>query len=139
MLSWLFVIVGFPWAVRTLAFIVLGCQAIAIPLVKERLPRRLGLPLVDHQAYREVTFLLHCISGFLIAFGKDAYPFRDFQTLSSTIQALFTPFWYIEIFCLREGISSNLSFYMISIMNAAGLVGRVLTGYIADMVSSCLG
>ncbi|KIJ33767.1 hypothetical protein M422DRAFT_264225 [Sphaerobolus stellatus SS14] len=106
-LSRLFASVGFGWTVRILAFINFGCQAVAIPLVKERLPPRLGLPLVDVQAYKEPTFLYHCIT-------------------------LYTPFWYIEIFSLQKGVNPNLSFYVISIMNAAGLLGRVITGYLAD-------
>ncbi|KAH9838541.1 MFS monocarboxylate transporter [Rhodofomes roseus] len=114
MLSRLFDSVGFPWAVRIMAFMNFGIQAVAIPLVKERLPHRLGLPLVDVGAFREGTFLLHIIAGFLAPFG------------------LYTPYWYIELFSLSTGLSANLSFYMIAIMNAAGLVGRVLTGYLGD-------
>ncbi|KAH9915854.1 MFS monocarboxylate transporter [Fomitopsis serialis] len=115
MLSRLFDSVGFPWAVRITAFMNFGIQAVAIPLVKERLPHRLDLPLVDYRAFREGTFLLHIIGGFLVPFG------------------LYTPYWYIELFGLSIGLSANLSFYMIAIMNAAGLIGRVVTGYLSDM------
>ncbi|GBE79003.1 Aspyridones efflux protein [Sparassis crispa] len=114
MLSRLFDSVGFPWAVRILAFMNFGCQILAIPLVKERLPPRLGVPLIDWLAFRETTFLLHALGGFLVAF------------------ALYTPYWYIELFSLQKGVGANLSFYMIAIMNATGLVGRVVTGYVAD-------
>ncbi|GBE78966.1 Aspyridones efflux protein [Sparassis crispa] len=114
MLSRLFVSVGFPWAVRIVAFMNFGCQVLAIPFVKERFPPRLGIPLVDWQAFRETTFLLHALGGFFVAF------------------ALYTPYWYIELFSLQKGVGANLSFYMIAIMNAAGLVGRVVTGYAAD-------
>ena len=73
MLSRLFNSVGFPWAVRIMAFMNFGIQAAAIPLVKERMPHRLGLPLVDFKAFSDLTFLFHVIGGFLAPFG--AVPF----------------------------------------------------------------
>ncbi|TFY67789.1 hypothetical protein EVJ58_g1396 [Rhodofomes roseus] len=133
MLSRLFDSVGFPWAVRIMAFMNFGIQAVAIPLVKERLPHRLGLPLVDVGAFREGTFLLHIIAGFLAPFGIFFHCVLTAVCLLTGIRlGLYTPYWYIELFSLSTGLSANLSFYMIAIMNAAGLVGRVLTGYLGD-------
>lgn len=48
--------------------------------------------------------------------------------------AIFTPFWYISLFIENRGSSENLGFYSIAIMNGAGLVGRVFSGYMADRV-----
>ncbi|KAL5536516.1 hypothetical protein ACEPAF_338 [Sanghuangporus sanghuang] len=114
MLSKLFQSIGFPWTVRTLAFMCFALQGISIPFVKERFPPRAGVPLIDRSVYKDKPFLLHVTSGFFIAFG------------------LYTPFWYIELYALREKISANLAFYLISIMNAAGLLGRVSLGHVAD-------
>ena len=50
------------------------------------------------------------------------------------ITGLYTPFWYIELFMLSRGSSMNLAFYTIAIMNAAGVIGRIGSGYIADRV-----
>lgn len=36
---------------------------------------------------------------------------------------------------LSHGSNMNLAFYSIAIMNAAGIVGRIGNGYIADRVS----
>lgn len=47
---------------------------------------------------------------------------------------LYTPFWYIELFMESRGSSANLAFYSIAIMNAAGVIGRVSSGYLADRV-----
>ncbi|OCB89300.1 MFS monocarboxylate transporter [Sanghuangporus baumii] len=117
MLSKLFQSIGFPWTVRTLAFMCFALQGISIPFVKERFPPRAGVPLIDRSVYKDKPFLLHVISGFFIAFG------------------LYTPFWYIELYALREKINANLAFYLISIMNAAGLLGRVSLGHVADRVA----
>ena len=46
---------------------------------------------------------------------------------------VFTPFWYITLFMLNRGASSNLAFYSIAVMNGAGFVGRISTGYAGDM------
>ncbi|PCH37061.1 MFS general substrate transporter, partial [Wolfiporia cocos MD-104 SS10] len=114
MLSRLFSSVGFPWAVRAMAFMNFGLQALAIPMVKERLPHNAGNILIDYHAFKDITYLLHVISGFIISFG------------------LYAPFWYLSLFSLSVGINFNLSFYMIAIMNAAGLIGRLSSGYLAD-------
>lgn len=74
MLSRLFDSVGFPWAVRIMAFMNFGLQAVAIPLVRERLPHRLGLPLVDRKALTDVTFFFHMVAGFLAPFGAALLP-----------------------------------------------------------------
>lgn len=45
---------------------------------------------------------------------------------------LYTPFWYIELFMQSRGSSANLAFYAIAIMNAAGVIGRIGSGWFAD-------
>ena len=45
---------------------------------------------------------------------------------------LFTPFFYISPYSVHIGLDSSISFYMISIINAASLFGRLLSGLVAD-------
>lgn len=45
---------------------------------------------------------------------------------------LFAPFFYVSAYAVAEGVSSSVSFYLISILNAASLFGRVLPGIWAD-------
>ncbi|KAI5119258.1 hypothetical protein M0805_007261 [Coniferiporia weirii] len=114
MLSKLFDRIGFGWAVRAMALVMFVLQAISIPFIKERMPAPEGAKLIDLSAYKDVRFLLHSLSGFFCAFG------------------LYTPFWYIGLFMLSRGSGANLAFYSIAIMNAAGVIGRIGSGYIAD-------
>ncbi|KAH8114865.1 MFS general substrate transporter [Phellopilus nigrolimitatus] len=114
MLSRLFGKIGFAWSVRAMALVMFVCQAISIPFIKERLPASKNKKIFDFGAYKDIKFLFHSLSGFFSAFG------------------LYTPFWYIELFMLSRGSSVSLSFYSIAIMNAAGVIGRVVSGYIAD-------
>ncbi|OBZ71107.1 Riboflavin transporter MCH5 [Grifola frondosa] len=117
MLSRLFQSIGFPWAVRTLAFMCFALQAISIPFVKERFPARKGVARFDETIKADKPFLMHLISGFFMAFG------------------LYAPFWYIELYGLQQGVSANLAFYLISIMNASGVIGRVVLGHAGDKAS----
>ncbi|KAL5478841.1 hypothetical protein ACEPAI_2118 [Sanghuangporus weigelae] len=114
MLSNLFDSIGFAWAVRAMALLMFVVQAISIPLIKERLPPLKNKKYFDFGALKEIPFLLHCLSGFFSAFG------------------IFTPYWYIQLFMQSRGSSASLSFYSIAIMNAAGMVGRVTSGYFGD-------
>jgi len=114
MLSRLFDRIGFAWTVRTMGFMVFLLQAISIPLIKTRLPPSKNTRFIDLTALKDIKFLMHALSGFFTAFG------------------LFTPFWYIELFMLSRGSSSNLAFYTVAIMNVAGAVGRITSGFFAD-------
>lgn len=69
MLSRLFDSIGFAWAVRAMALLMLGVQAVSIPLIKERLPPSKNRKVFDWRAFKDVKFALHCASGFFSAFG----------------------------------------------------------------------
>src|SRR5271170_6772949 len=45
---------------------------------------------------------------------------------------LFTPFTFLTTYAISNGIDENLAFYLISIMNTASIVGRILPGFLAD-------
>lgn len=70
MLSRLFDEIGFAWTVRAMALLMLGLQAISIPLIKERLPPSRNKKVFDLGAFKDARFALHCASGFFSAFGE---------------------------------------------------------------------
>ena len=70
MLSNLFATIGFAWAVRAMALLMLGLQGLAIPLIKERLPPSTNRKVFNWSAFKDVKFALHCASGFFSAFGE---------------------------------------------------------------------
>ncbi|OKP10853.1 hypothetical protein PENSUB_3673 [Penicillium subrubescens] len=110
----LIVTVGFPWAVRAMAFIMLGTLLIGISVLKPRLPPRKSGPVVDVEAFKDPaysTFVFGLALGFM---------------------AFFIPFFYSDSYALNIGLDSELAFYILSIMNAAGMVGRLLPNAIAD-------
>ena len=63
-------------------------------------------------------------------------PIRSYTTfvigLALGFTAFFIPFFYAESYALNIGVDSELSFYILSIMNAGGMIGRMLPNAIAD-------
>lgn len=110
--------VGFAWTMRICGFLILGMCIIAIFTVKSRLkpnPR----PLVLMEFVRplgEPAFALLCFASFLFFFG------------------MFLPFNYIIVHALRKGMSFHLASYLIPILNASSIFGRIVPGIIADRV-----
>jgi MFS transporter, MCT family, solute carrier family 16 (monocarboxylic acid transporters), member 3 len=58
--------VGFPWAVRCSALVVLAFAAIGVALLKPRLPPRKSGPWVEWGAFREAPYLLFAAGMFLL-------------------------------------------------------------------------
>jgi predicted MFS family arabinose efflux permease len=47
---------------------------------------------------------------------------------------MYTPFTYISSFAIAYNISDDLAFYLISILNAASVFGRIIPGIMADIL-----
>jgi MFS family permease len=95
--------IGFPWAMRSAAFTLLGMLIIANLTVKSRLkPRPRPLIMMEFiRPFGEITFLLVTLGSWFFFFG------------------MFLPFTYIILQAQADGMSVNLSNYLISILNAA--------------------
>jgi len=48
------------------------------------------------------------------------------------VWATFTPIAFMTSYALSYGFSNDLAFYLISMLNAASLFGRIVTGIMAD-------
>lgn len=110
--------VGFGWAMRITAFLILFLMIIANLTVKSRLPPKGATPwrLGDFtRHFLELPYTLLVIASFLFFFG------------------MFLPFNYLPVYGLHHGMSANLSNYLIAILNAASIFGR-LSGYVGDKV-----
>lgn len=114
----LIVQIGLPWAVRVMAFIMLGTLLISVAVMKPRLPPRKSGPLINVEALRDTVFGLWLVAAFFIFIG------------------LYIPFFYVEQYGLNLGMSKELSFYMLIIMNAGSIPGRVMPSIIADRIGN---
>lgn len=108
--------VGFPWAVRVTAFIALGTLCVSCTVMRNRIPPRKGGALFDFSAFKDKKYAFFVVGSWFCFMG------------------LWTPFFYIGGHALDNGISSDMSFYLLSIINASSTFGRLLPNFIADKV-----
>ncbi|KAK5944338.1 hypothetical protein PMZ80_003619 [Knufia obscura] len=109
---------GFPWAMRTCAFIVLGLMIFANLTVTSRVPPRKRK--FDFMAFirpfKEVTFALVAVGLWIFYWG------------------MFIPFAFIVSDAVAHGMSITLAQYLVSILNAGSIFGRSLPGIIGDKI-----
>ncbi|KAK9323688.1 major facilitator superfamily transporter 1 [Lipomyces orientalis] len=118
MLDHLVTEVGFGWAIRISAFLILALLVVGNLTVRSRLPPS-PRPLSARQYFKpltEITYLLTTIASFLFFLG------------------LFLPINYIQLQATTYGMSASLATYLIPILNAASLFGRIIPGWVGDRV-----
>ncbi|KXJ86983.1 major facilitator superfamily domain-containing protein [Microdochium bolleyi] len=116
MLSRLIKEIGFPWTMRAVAFLLLALCSVACLLIKTRVkpsPRRFAWE--DYiGGFKESIMIITVVGGFLFFFG------------------MFLPMSYIIVQAQASGISLALIPYLLPIINAVSLVGRVVVGGLSD-------
>lgn len=118
MMNKLIVKIGFPWMMRTLAFMFTLLLAIACLTVKSRLPprpRRFVLKeYVD--SLKEIRMATTVAAAFFFMLG------------------MFLPFNYVILQAQKAGFSPTLIPYLLPILNAVSILGRILPGVAADKI-----
>ena len=112
--------IGFPWATRVIGFIALGTLLLSILVLRTRLPPpKKTRVILDPQAFKNVPFVLFS-AGLFLAFA-----------------GLYIPIFYIIFIAeVRVHVNNDLSFYMLPILNAASVFGRIIPGLLADRYGS---
>lgn len=115
---------GFGWTIRILVFIMLPLLAVSCLLV--RLPPKVisvssnksrppaAKPKANFGILKNPAFIL-CCTGIGVA-----------------MLGMFAPFYYVSSYATYLDMSTSYSFYLVSIVNATSLFGRVLPGILAD-------
>jgi len=95
--------IGFGWAMRICAFLILFLLTIANLTVKSRIaPQPRTVSLLDFlKPFTEVTYLLSVVGNFLFTF------------------AFFMPISYIVVEATLSGMGTQLAQYLVAILNAA--------------------
>ena len=98
--------VGFPWAMRISAFLILFLLIIANLTVRSRLPikHQQGAKLDHLRPFREIPTVLLLAGFFLITFG------------------IFIPIDYIVVEAHAAGMGTHILQYLVPILNSARLV-----------------
>ncbi|KAF6806043.1 monocarboxylate permease-like protein [Colletotrichum sojae] len=108
--------VGFPWAIRAVAFLFLLLLGVACLTVKSRLPPR-PKPFVFNDyldGLRDPAMAITVVALFLFFWG------------------MFLPFNFVILQARAQGMDENLVIYLLPIMNAVSILGRIIPGIVAD-------
>ncbi|OCT47942.1 hypothetical protein CLCR_04095 [Cladophialophora carrionii] len=107
---------GFPWAMRTCAFLILGLCTFAILTLRARFPPRpRPWSLVAFvRPLKEVPMLLLTLATFFFYWG------------------MFPVFSFVTAVAHGRGMSLELAQYLVSILNAGSVFGRTLPGILGD-------
>ncbi|KAK2017351.1 major facilitator superfamily transporter [Colletotrichum eremochloae] len=110
--------VGFPWAMRTCAFMILGLLIIANLTIKSFHPPRPQKLNRDQllRPLKEVEFVCLLIGFFFFTYG------------------IFVPINYIQVQALEAGMDPNVAQYIVAMLNAGSLFGRIASGILGDRV-----
>jgi MFS family permease len=109
--------IGFPWATRAIAFILLGMSVVPIAFMRTRVPPAAGRhrAVIDKTAFRDAPYLIF-IAGGLFGF-----------------LALYVPFFYITLFATsRNVVTESFAPYLVTLLNAGSIVGRIVPNAMAD-------
>lgn len=109
---------GFPWAVRFVAFINLG-QLVTANLIMK--PRAVGIrrePVDMGQIWHDSPYWITNVSLFLGFWG------------------IFFPYFYLQLFSGEHGVSPNFLTWAIPLLNAGATLGRFTPNFVADRYGS---
>ncbi|KAH8805460.1 monocarboxylate permease-like protein [Xylogone sp. PMI_703] len=109
--------VGFGWSMRITAFLLLGLLIFSNIAIKSRLPpARTPFTVKEYfMPFVEVPFLLLAIGSLLLYLGA------------------FLPFNFTIVQAKEAGMSANLADYLVSIINAASIFGRIFPSHLGDL------
>ncbi|KAM5538781.1 hypothetical protein V8D89_007503 [Ganoderma adspersum] len=119
LLEYLFVNVGFTWGVRVSAIICfVFCTTATITVTSgippEKASANRAAPWFDLRALKDPKFSLLVLGSCFMAFG------------------LFTPFCYLVSYASDQGVPSRTAFYVLAVLNAASVLGRIAPAHFAD-------
>ncbi|KAK1239871.1 hypothetical protein MKX08_007313 [Trichoderma sp. CBMAI-0020] len=108
--------VGFPWAMRICAFLILGLLIIAILTVNAFNPPKFQPITLKRMVapFTEFQFTCVCVGLLLFTFG------------------LYVPINFVSVEAAAGGVDPNLVLYMVPILNAGSLFGRIFSGFAGD-------
>jgi len=107
--------IGFPWATRVIGFIALFGLAISNSTLRVRTIPDSRRKFLDLAAFKEPPYALFVLGTFLGFMG------------------LYVVFFYVQTYAIQDNITNeNMAFYLLSVLNAGSVFGRIIPNYIAD-------
>jgi MFS family permease len=110
----LFLSIGFAWAVRIFGLIILLTNIIAFAVMRLQLQYGSKGSSFGFHHFKDLPYTV-----FVIAF-------------TLFVASSFAPFFFVQSYAVQLGVSKDMAFNLLSIMNAANIFGRFLPNFIAD-------
>ncbi|KAL1303211.1 hypothetical protein AAFC00_006630 [Neodothiora populina] len=136
--------VGFGWTLRIVGFVMLPLLAVTCLTIRLPLPTAARDPIeqveeqdraTDTTDEAEKTSKDNEEAGTLPVW-KNTNSIILCAAIALVYLGFFGPFFYVSSYAVSIGQSSSFSFYLIAILNAASLFGRILPGIVADRYGS---
>ena len=109
--------IGFAWATRVLGFMMLATLIVSNSVMRVRVLPAGRRKFLDLTAFREPAYVLFVAGSFLAFMG------------------LYAPFFYAQSYAIDTGIANpNLAFYLLSVINGASTFGRIIPGFVGDII-----
>ncbi|KAM0794207.1 major facilitator superfamily domain-containing protein [Usnea florida] len=111
--------IGFGWATRVMAFIMLATLIVPMAGMKMRTKPQVRRKLFVSSAWKEPPFTLFAIASFFGFLG------------------LYIPLFNIQLFAIEQHILSDrqdLAFYLLAILNTGSFFGRIIPTFAADKI-----
>ena len=110
-------VIGFGWATRVLGFISFALLCLAVSVMKTRMTPKKKRALLLPSAFKVIPYTLQCFGVMFVFIG------------------LYFPLFYVQIYTLtRIPVNVDYAFYLLSILNAASVFGRILPNFLADKI-----
>ncbi|KAK0653681.1 Aspyridones efflux protein apdF [Lasiodiplodia hormozganensis] len=119
MLSYLVPKIGFGWAVRVVALLLLVCYLVAMAVSRTKEAPKppttsIVSSLLDFNGYKDPRYLVLAIGNFVATLG------------------LYVPNYYIGSYALLRYPSASIHSYLLPVLNGSSFFGRILGGWAAD-------
>ncbi|KAF1964158.1 monocarboxylate permease [Bimuria novae-zelandiae CBS 107.79] len=109
--------VGFPWAVRSMAFIALATFILPLAVMRVRVRAPKPRAVVDWAAFRDAPFMTFTLSVLIVFIGNAVLIF------------------YISFYPQNKGFTNeSMAFYMAAIFNAGSVLGRIAPNALSDHI-----
>lgn len=111
---------GFANGVRASAGMIAGLLLIALPFMRTKYPKVPGPP-------KDAKVMKAAIKKFF----KDPVYVACMFGMICVMSGIFFPLFYIQLDAVQRGLDATFSFYSLTILNVASIVGRILPGLLA--------
>lgn len=135
----LFAKVGFGWGVRISGLVSGVLCAMATLMVSSLFTQKKTGPYFDIKTIADLRFAFLAAGSFFVALGESNVSNGYFIiTLFLPVRpknshpGLFIPFFYIVEYAKYLSIPDHMAIYVLAVMNAGGVLGRIAPAYLSD-------